>query len=422
MKQKPAGSPARPARSLAARWIGFGIAGLSLTLTSPVLAQGPPGSPGPPEPPDLRKAERELERARAELEEIAGPRLVDEDPPPLPELPPDDLSTDQKSFVDRLVDTPPEDWTAGERERLAELLAGKAPRLSAVASAGEAVSLDQLVSRAIPLLRASHLLALRDRLALAEGREGELADGLAARLDRARRLWLQPGVLGALVGRTIHLRALQDVQAVAQRHGASRSVFERLEAELFRWHLEVPDPAAVVAREGLLVTDPAGAAAAAGELVPDEAGHALFAAPVARDVVQLARRCREESCRAAVEAIKEGLGEDEDDPYRVIADMMIPNLLGGIRKLTGSRELTRIARAAVALRLEALELGHYPEDLERIASQLGLAPDEADALDYERRPDGGATVRFASDRIVSETIHRRRELVARLVAWNLPPV
>lgn len=396
--------------------------GLTLTGPLPLPAQADATGPTPVvEPPDLRRAERDLERARSELEEIVGPRLLRRDPSPLPELPPPSLSADETSFVRRLVDTPPGDWTTDERERLAELLAGQAPRLSAATSRGEAASMNQLVSRAMPLSRASRLLALRDRLAFTEGREGELADGIAARLDLARRFWLQPGLLGPLVGGVVHLRALQDVQAVAEQPAASRSMLERLEAELFRWHLEVPDPAAVVAREGLLVTDPERAAAATSELVPDEAGHALFAAPLARDLVRLARGCREESCRAAVEAIANGLGEDEDDPYRVIADMMIPNLLNGIRKLTGSRELTRLARAAVALRLEALELERYPEDLEGIAAQLGLAPDEAGELDYERHPDGSATLRFASDRIVTESIEHRRHLVRPLVAWHLPP-
>ncbi|MFW6012542.1 MAG: hypothetical protein ACOC92_02410 [bacterium] len=403
------------------RWIVFGIVGLSLPLPSAALAEDPPGSPGPPEPPDLRKAERELERARSELEEIVGSRLLRQDAPALPEVPSSDLSPEESSFLDRLVESPPGDWTSGERERLAELLAGETTRLSAATSRGEAVSMDQLASRALGLLQPSRLLVLRDRLAFAEGREGELVDGLADRLDLATRLWLQPGVVGALAGGMVHLRALQDVQLLAVEPTASREALERLDALLLRWRLEVPDPAAVVAREGLLTTDYDRFDAEYSALVPDEAAYAVFAAPLARDLAELARRCRDDGCRAAVEAIENRFSED-DDPYRMIARMMLPNLLDGVRKLTGTRELTHLAQAAVALRLEALELEGYPEDLERIAARLGLAPEEAETLVYERHPDGGATLRFASDRIVSETPERRRDLVRPLVAWDLPPV
>lgn len=409
-------------RGLPVLLIAFG-----LTLTGALPLPGQAGAAGPTPVverpdlrPDLRRAERGLERARSELEEIVGPRLLGTDPPPLPEVPPGDLSPDETSFVDRLAGTPPGEWTAEERERLAELLAGEAPRLAAAASRGETVSTDQLASRAMDLLPASRLLALRDRLALAEGRERELADGLAARLDLAKRLRLQPGVFGSLVAGPIHLRALQDVQLLVTEGTTSGETLERLEALLFDWRLRVPDPEVVVAREGLLVTDPEQISETSRELLPDEAGFAVFAAPLARDLAELARRCREEGCRAAVDAIENGFLED-DDPYRVIARMMIPNLLDSVRKFTGSRELTRIALVAAALRLEALELERYPEDLERIASRLGMSPEEADTLDYERHPDGGASLRFTSDRIVTESIERHRDQVRPLVEWYLPP-
>lgn len=415
----PERMPDRKSQGPTVRWVAWPLGGLFLALAA--FSETPPGPPGPPEPPDVRKAERDLERARSELQEIVGPRLLGSDPPPLPEVPPGDLSADEKSFLDRLADTPPGEWTAQERERLAQILAGEAPRLAAAASRGEAVSTDQLLSRAAPLLRASRLLALRDRLGFAEGRDEELIGGVEARLDLARRLLLQPGILGPLVAGHIHLRALQDVQLLVTEGTTSEATLDRLEALLFEWRLGVPDPAAAVAREALQTTDPEQIGEASRELLPDEAGFAIFAAPLAQDLAELARRCRAQGCRAAVAAIEDGFLED-DDPYRVIAQMMLPNLLDSVRKLTDTRELTRVAGAALALRLEALKVGHYPENLERIATQLGLAQEDLDELVFEHHPDGGATLRLASDRVVADAIHDRRELVAPLVTWSLPPV
>ena len=397
------------------RWL---VAGLCLLPAGvvPTVAQ-----PADVELPDVRQAERDLERARWELEEIVGSRLLDLDPPPLPEVPPARLSAEEKGLVARLLDAEPGAWRAGKRERLGELLVRKGTTLAAAGSRGEPVAQGELVSRVFSLLEASRLLALRDRLAFVESREMELVAGLEARLDLATRLWLQPGVLGPLVGMAIHRQALQDVRALVVSPAASRAALERLEALLFRWRLEVPDPAAVVAREGLLMISPERGAATGGELLPDEAGEAVFAAPLAQDLAELARRCREDGCRAAVAAVERGLLEHED-PYQVIAEMMIPNLLDTLRKLAGARELAHLAQAAVALRLDALEGGSYAADLDRIASDLGLAPDEAAELAYERRPGGGARLRLVSDRVVTDAPESHHERLRPLLIWKLPPV
>jgi hypothetical protein len=377
--------------------------------------------PADVELPDVRQAERDLERARWELEGIMGSRLLGLDPPPLPEVPPARLSAEEKSLMARLLDAEPGAWRAGDRALLRELLAREEARVAAAGSRGESVAQGELASRVLSLLQGSRLLALRDRLAFVESREMELVAGLEARLNLATRLWLQPGVLGPLVGMAIHRQALQDLRALVVSPAASRAALDRLEALLFRWRLEVPDPAAVVAREGLLMISPGRDVATVGELLPDEAGEAVFAAPLAQDLAELARRCREDGCRAAVAAVERGLLEHED-PYRVIADMMIPNLLDSFRKLAGARELAHLAQAAVALRLDALERGSYAADLDRIASGLGLAPDEAAELAYERRPGGGARLRLLSDRVVTDAPEHRHELLRSLLVWELPPV
>jgi len=394
------------------------VAGLCVVASGAALAVAQPAEV---ELPDVRQAERDLVRARWELEEIVGPRLLGLDPPPLPEVPPARLSAEEKSLTARLLDAEPGEWRAGERERLGELLAREGATLAAAGSRGEAVAQSELASRGFPLLEASRLLALRDRLAFAEGREAELLAGLEVRLDLATRLWLQPGLFGSILGMAIHRQALQDVHALAVRPASSRAGLERLETLLFRWRLEVPDPAAVVAREGLLMISPDRGAATGGELLPDEAGEAVFSAPLAQDLAELARRCRDQGCRAAAAAIERGLLEHED-PYRVIADLMLPNLLHVPRKLAGARELTHLARLALALRLDALDRGGYTPELDRIASGLGLTPDEAAELVYERRPGGGARLRLVSDQVVTDAPEAHQEQLRPLLTWDLPPL
>ena len=397
------------------RWLGAGLC-LVLSGVGPAVAQ-----PADVELPDVRRAERELERARWELEEIVGSRLLGLDPPPLPDVPPDGLSAEEKSLMSRLLDAEPGEWRAEDRARVSEFLVREEGSLAAASSRGESVATAELMSRALPLLRGSRLLALRDRLAFAEGREVELVAGLETRLDLATRLWLQPGVLGPLVGTAIYRQALRDVRALTVRSATTRAGLERLEALLYRWRLEVPDPAAVVAREGLLMISTERATPTGGELLPDEAGEAVFAAPLAQDLAELAQRCRDQGCRVAAEAVEREMFQEED-PYRVIADMMLPNLLDALKKFAGARELTHLAQLALALRLEALERGSYAADLDRIASGLGLTSEETAELAYEHRPDGGARLRLASDRVVTDAPENHHERLRTLLTWDLPRV
>lgn len=373
----------------------------------------------PQELPDVRQAERDLERARAEFEEIVGPRLLHLDPPPLPEVPRPELAPDEKELVDRLFDAPPGEWSGGERARLAEVLARELPRLSAVSSRGEVVTTEGLLARAVRLLIATRLSALRDRLRLLEGREPELSDGLDLRADLATRLSLQPSLVGPLLGNAVFLRVLEDVHAAVERPATSRATLERLDALLFRWRLEAPDAAAVLARDMLTTLDRGEAAQERRELGAEDPARAVFSAPWVQDVADLARRCRKAGCRVAVAAI-ETRKPGEESPYRVIADLAMPNVLDGVKRITGVGELARIAHTAVALRLEALELGAYPDNVDRVVTQLGFSPSEAAELSYEHRPGGGAQLRLTSEHVVTDAIERRRETLRRLLAWNLP--
>jgi hypothetical protein len=110
----------------------------------------------------------------------------------------------------------------------------------------------------------------------------------------------------------------------------------------------------------------------------------------------------------------------------VIANMFLPNFLDMLKRLEGSAELTRLARTAVVLRLEALETGAYPEEVTGVALDLGLSPEEAAEMVYERLAEGpggaGARLRMASERVVADAQEQRREAIRPLLTWDLPPV
>lgn len=432
----PTGEPTRETRRIdrpAARILGLMpstrtlLAALFLaTLALPSLAvcQGPPH-----EVPDVRRAERELDRAIDELEEIAGHRLLRRDPPPLPELPPLDLSREEGELVRELSETDPAGWTPEQREGVAAVMARHVDVLAAAGARGEVPDGPLDPGRLLRLLTATRLMAFGDRLAHLEGREGEMLSGIETRLDLARRLALQPGALGSLIGNAIFLMTLPDVRRVATRPETPRATLERLDALLGQRQAEVPDPAAVFAREALSWVDPEYRLIEvdAGSLAGDDPLEALVSAPMARDAAELARRCRELGCREAIASLPPP--EPDADPYGVIADMMMPNMVYMLNKLQGSGELTRLARVAVALRLEALETGAYPDELTSVALDLGLSPEEAEEMVYEPRratPDGreglGARLRLASERVVTNAHEQHREALRPLLTWDLPPV
>jgi hypothetical protein len=371
------------------------------------------------EPPDLAQAERELENARDELEEIVGARLLGLEPPPIPELPRPKLAPAESELVDRLDETPPGEWTADERARLGAVLARELPRVSAIGSRGDVVTTERLLSSSVPILQASRLLSLRDRLHLLDGREAELLDGLELRTEVGLRLALQPNLVGPLVATAVQRQVLDDLRWTVLRPETDRTTLERLDALLLHWRLEAPDAAASLARETLASLDGTAPREGAEELAADDPTRALFTAPWAEAAVEVARGCREGDCRAGIAALRIRPGED-GNPYDVIAELMIPNLVDAVRKLDDARTLSRLAHVAVGLRLEAAEAGAYPSSAEAVAARLGLTPAQADAIVYELRPDGGARLGLASDRIVADAHALHRELLGHLSAWDLP--
>jgi len=210
---------------------------------------------------------------------------------------------------------------------------------------------------------------------------------------------------------------------MVERAETSGETLARLDDLLFRAHLAVPDSAAIVAREGLRMSDPE--RRLPGVAVPDEGEKVFYLAPVARQFVIMTRTCRDRGCAAVAQALADErarVAEEEDDArQRIVADLVMPHIVDMTRKLERGSELVELARAAVALRLEAFDQGAYPVSPERVVDGLGLEADALDGLRYAIRPDGGVSLGVELDEDIDSSPEPRRRLLAELVAWELPP-
>lgn len=395
--------------------------GASLLILSSIVLCLPVAGPSQVSPgdPDLKGSERMVREGRRALEEIVGRELLGAEAPPLPELPELGLSEAETALVTRLADAAPETWSAEERERIEELFPLDLRLRAALKSPeGEALDPEDVATRGFPLLRAGRLLAVRDRLALLEGDEAAFLDGLELRMDLAGRLWLQPAVIGPILGAAIFQPVLADVQRAAEREQTSGAGLSRLEALLLRWRDRVPDAAAVLAREGLLSLERS--EELPGELGAGDPAAPLFMGPVAHDFALLARVCREEGCRAAVEALQAQREGRDGDPYRVISDILIPNLIHTAEKLDALSGVVSLASTAISLRLGGEESGRYPASLEDLTAPLPAGREGAAGWSYEPRPDGGARLRWTGDGVASPWPEPRRAQMLELLTWELP--
>lgn len=402
-----------------------GVAFLVLGLLG--LAAGVVWSEAPAYP-DLRAAERELAAARAELEDVVGSELLGSTAPPLPsgEELETGLSADDRDRLSRLLDGDPEEWSAADRAWVEGLLPLDLRLRAALRGEGEEVEGPKdRAARSLPILRATRLLAVRDRLALLGGETAAFADGLALREDVAERLMLQRDLLGPLLGGAVHQEVLRDVRFAVGRPETPQSVLDRIDGLLLRWRLTVPDPAAVVALEGLSLVERIDESP--GRVGGEDPLDPLFLAPMARTFADLARTCRERGCSHAVEVVERG-DEGGEDPYRANTALPMPNILSALRRMDWSAGLTTAARVAIALRLEAWELGEYPRSLEDLPPGVAIEDEGTRDLALEYEPPGrgragaGARLRFASEDALSLWPESRRSRVRPMLAWELPPV
>jgi hypothetical protein len=411
--------------------VGALLAAVSISVAAG-SEQPPPGElpaaafEAPPAPPDPFAAEAALREARAELERIAGSRLLRLKPPALPQPRPLELTVEESALVSDLGARPATEWSPEERLQLRALLEGNDAALSDLAAPrwrGEPKEVSTVI---LPTFRVTRLLTLRDRLALEDGREALALDGLALRMDLVERLLLQPGFVAALVATPIHLGVLEDARFLILDTGVDTEALGRLDEILGRWQ-RFPDAGAVIAMEGLLGLDLARESAASQPGAGD-AGAAALMAPVVQYYATLATACRQGSCQTGIERITARIRE-QDDPYRGISDLPMPNFYDALRRLEEASQLNELAHTALHLRLRAEASGRYPERLDELPAFLAAARGELPGVEYSSRGPAGASLRLVSATDESDpppsaemlpAVRQRHELVAALRAWELP--
>ena len=361
-----------------------------------------------------------LRDARSELEKIAGERWLSAEAPPLPGPLGLGLTPDEQTFDLRLSHEVPETWSARERRRLQRLLDRHGAALAGLAAQGERVEKEDFLAHAPELLRAATLESLQNRLALLRGDEAACLAGLDGRADLAERLYLQPGIVGPLLGGAVQLAVLEDVHRLAERGATSQPALERIEALLLRWRLELPDAAAVAARQGLEILEPRKPPDPERELGAKDPARFLFRAQIARDFVTLAHACRETGCQAAAAIVAER--QNAHEAWRIPADLLMPNILHGIRRIDAVGRITRAARVALGLRVEAPELGGYPADTSLLSAPLQAALSDLAGLVYEPHGHEGAHLELDLEGAADLAAGPAGDRISPLLAWDLPPV
>lgn len=381
--------------------------------TAALAGQGPGGGLS-----DADRAAAELRAARAELEGVVGEHWLALEPPLLPGPLGIGLSADEQAFDFRLLHQPPEAWSGAERRRLRGLLDRYAGALAGLRARGKRPAGDGLLTGALDLLRGAGLETLQDRLALLEGDEAACLAGIEARADLAERLYLQPGTLGPILAVAVQRLVLEDVHRLAERRATSRDALERLENLLLAW-LELPDAGAIVARQGLDLLDRMERSGRKRELGAEDLATPRLQASVARGFLALARACRERGCRRAAAVLSRRGPEDRGE--RVIADLLIPNILAGIERIDTLGEIARAARIATGLRIEASDLGGYPTDGKRLSPSLQAALADLSTLAYQPHGPAGARLTLLLQGAADVWAGPAAEEIPALLTWDLPP-
>lgn len=376
--------------------------------------------PRPPQPPDIAAAQRGLSRALSELEEIVGRDLLTAQPPLLPDVSGIDWTPEEGSAAGRLLAQAPTDWSEADRNLLAAALASNREALGELdREPHEPFAMEALLG----YVRVGRLLSLQTRSSLSAGDEAAFLQGID-RSDRlAQSLRRQPQLSASLIGQHLEMLLLQDVQLAAESPATGAATLAALAWTLAAWQ-ELPDGAATLAREALFSLQ-----AATGwrdthardlASADSEAAETALLAATARDWALLARRCREVGARRAARELADSFEEDAG-PYRTISGMLLPNLMDGVAKLEELATLTEVARAALALRLAALESGGYPAALDALPATAAAGRGELSELSY-RRERGGARLGLGSEPPPVLARGLTAETSKRLQTWNLPAI
>ncbi len=106
---------------------------------------------------------------------------------------------------------------------------------------------------------------------------------------------------------------------------------------------------------------------------------------------------------------------------RVIADILVPNLVDAVERSRASAAVRRFAGLAIAARLHALVHGAYPDSLENLAGAGLPDPYSGGALDFAKRSDGSVAVSFPDGAALWAREQPNSPHYQPRFVWNLPP-
>lgn len=389
-----------------------------------------------------------LERAQERFTSEAGPlELAAYAPPPVEEREENAaawlragaaaliLSDEETAFLADRVRSLASGWSAEDAERMEAVLRRHAPARELLQRAAdlEASSYEIEYARAaeieipnfIPLLTAGRLLTTESDYRLARGDlEGaRLALRTLERLVASLRR--ESLVITALVGSALERMWLGQVQALAAGT-ASPGVVAALAADLE--HLE---RTAVPAKKPF-AADGAFTSMNLSRVVSDFSGPGWFLVgswhrPLASSLllerfVLLVERLQEPLAEQDVAALEprttpvwvDWVGAD------MLADQLVPNFYDGLQKEQATLAARRLARAGLAVRLQGLTEGGYPQGL----PEPVRSPFTGEEALYERQPDGSVVLALPEDAAAWETISAPRSPsgVAPPFRWQMPPV
>jgi len=333
----------------------------------------------------------------------------------------------------RLLLASPAEWTARDAEVRAFLVA-HAPdlaRLRAAASRqGASFELDYAAGPALTmprwtaLGRAAQLLQLHAHVAARDGDAGAAAGSIAALGRLADALWNEPTLITSLLAASFEMRQLEAARALVAGGTADAAALAAVRDSLLRRdpardlrravggesavllaHLDGPERRRGMGVLWRLVDPVAGDWLAAESLRP----HLALATAADLPYPQLAERVD----RARADALLAG-------PYEeVVADLA--QFARRVKTIAAQRQL---ARAALGLRLAAIEEGEYPAAAAEVAPLPAEDPLGGGPVGYERTAAGAArlTLPAAGEVLAELPAAGRQRAGSELLTWELPAV
>ena len=258
-----------------------------------------------------------------------------------------------------------------EADRLGELVrtggaSAAAGSGTAARGAGEDAGGANTYAGDVPLLRASRLLAVDARVALAEGdveRAVERVEDLGALV---RAFEGAPGMVRQMFAAAVEGGQLRAVADLVASPAVGRGHLERLRAAFSDLDTET-------ALRRMMRAEAEEALAAMEQLPSDGPADGTLVKLAAAEIVSAYR----ELATTPFAAVRErhdrriAAAESPDSPADVVVGLAIPNMVEGVLKIQAAGSARQLARLALALRLHALDEGAYPATLDALLVPAG---------------------------------------------------